>query len=193
MTKLEKLEEAVRYLYQSRNPGRADWADWLYTNHVFVVADFAEQLAKRYEAPIDQCRAAAVLHDIADTSMSRFDPTHEEESLNIARSLLREAGFDKDEISIIVDDAIRLHSCQDGQKPNSLVGKILSTADALGHLNTNFYSYTTAHLMTNKSEAEKRSWASKKIPRDYNDKISFDDVKRETKQNYERLLALFID
>lgn len=191
MSKIEKLETAVRNLYESKNPDRADWADWLYENHVFVVADIAEKLAKRYAAPIDQCRAAGMLHDIADATISRFNPGHEETSLKIARDLLENAGFDSKEIATIVDDAIRLHSCFDGHKPKSLVGNVLSTADALAHLNTNFYVYATENLMANATENKRKNWAAKKIPRDFNDKIAFDEVREETRANYKKLAARF--
>lgn len=158
-----------------------------------VVGYNAVELAKRFKAPVDQCRAAAILHDIADVRMSRFDPQHEEETLNMARKLLRGAGFNDEEIATIVDDALKFHSCHDGVKPSTLVGKILATADALGHLNTDFYTYTTQNLMPSRPEEQKRSWAAKKIPRDYYDKIAFDNVRKETKSNFDKLSALFAE
>lgn len=191
MTKAEKLEQSVRELYEAQDPNRDEWTDWLYPNHVLVVADYATELAQRFNAPVDQCRAAALLHDIADTRTSRFDTEHEAKSLEIARDLLQDAGFSDQEIATIVDDALTLHSCRDGQRPATLVGKVLSTADALGHLNTNFYTYTTRNLMAGRPEEWKRNWAAKKIPRDYYDKIAFDEVREETKPNFEKLSALF--
>ena len=181
MSKPEVLEQLVRGLYEKQDSGRDEWADWLYPNHVLVVADNAVELAQRFDVPVDQCRAAALLHDIADVAMSRFDPNHEAESLTIARSLLRESGFSDKEIGVVVDDALKLHSCRDGQRPATLVGKILATADALGHLNTDFYTYTTQNLMPRRPEEQKRTWAAKKIPRDYYNKIAFDEVKRRNK------------
>lgn len=190
MTKLEKLEALVRTAYESKSPERAEWADWLFANHVFVVADIAERLANRFGAPVDQARAAAVLHDIADATMSRFAPDHEQVSLDTARQLLEEAGFSQAEITVIVDDAIRLHSCLDGKKPKSLIGNILSTADALAHLTTNFYVYTTQNLMLDKTEPERKSWAMKKMLRDYEDKIAFEEIRNEVKPTFEKLSSL---
>lgn len=193
MTKPEKLENSVRALYERKDPNRSDWADWLYRNHVFVVADYAEVLAKQYGSQIDLCRAAAVLHDIADTSMPRLNPGHEEESLKIARNLLADAGFDADEIAIIVDDALRLHSCHDGQKPSTLVGKVLSTADALAHVRTNFYEYATENLMPDKTDHEKKEWAAKKLPRDFYDKIAFEEVRQNNRSYFDILSARFTE
>ena len=83
MTKLERLEESVRQLYEARNPNRDEWADWLLDNHVFVVADYAEQVANEEGSDPDAARAASVLHDIADTEMARVDERHEDRSLEI--------------------------------------------------------------------------------------------------------------
>lgn len=191
MAKLEKLERSVRDMYEAKAPNRADWSDWLYAEHVFVVADYAEELAERYDAPVYMCRAAAVLHDIADATMSRFAPEHEQASLVIARKLLNDTGFTSEEVEVIVDDAIKLHSCYDGQKPKTKVGRILATADALAHLKTNFYVHATQHMMSNMSEDKRREWAAKKIPRDFNDKIAFDDIRDATRPDYEKLVSYF--
>jgi len=139
MTRIEKLKEKIDSLYQSKNPNRADWADWLYEKHVFVVADKAKELAVRFDVNMELAEAAGMLHDIADVKMSRFDPAHEEESEQIAQELLEESDFHKEEVSIIVEDAIRYHSCNDGKVPNSLEGKIVATADAVAHLSSDFY------------------------------------------------------
>jgi hypothetical protein len=45
----------------------------------------------------------------------------------------------KSQIELVVDDAIRLHSCYDGNRPASLEGQALAAADALAHLKTDFY------------------------------------------------------
>ena len=189
--KIKRIEKLVRREYEARDPDRADWSDWLYQNHVFIVGDFAKDLAMRYKAPIDQCYAAAILHDIADARMSRFAPNHEQASLEIARELLVKANFDENEQAVVVDDAIALHSCRDGNKPKTLVGKILATADALAHLKTDFYSYATENLMAEMPEGERQLWAQNKIPRDYYEKIAFDEIREEAKPYYEKLCSQF--
>ncbi|HYH75613.1 MAG TPA: HD domain-containing protein [Candidatus Saccharimonadales bacterium] len=189
--KLAKLEQAVRQTYEAKDPQRAAWADWLYDTHVFTVADYAQSLAERYDVPVYMCRAAAVLHDIADASMSRFDPNHEQASMDIARQLLDAAGYDAAEIGIIVDDALKLHSCHDGQRPDTQVGKVLATADALAHLQTDFYTYATETMMDDMPIDKRRAWAAKKIRRDFNDKIAYDAIREEARPYYEKLAAHF--
>ena len=191
MTRLSKLEDRVRELYRAKNADRADWADWLFEHHVFVVADYAEELAKRYGANEEFARAAAVLHDIADVRMQRNNSDHEAESLRLARELMEEAGYNKEEIGLVVDDAIRYHSCHDGEQPDSIEGKILATADSLAHLKTDFYLYATWIFGRNRTLNEIKSWVLKKLDRDLSDKIFFDDVRADVLPDYNLVKELF--
>lgn len=191
MNRIEILEQKVRDLYAQKNTNRAEWADWLADNHVFIVADNASVLAQRFGANEELARAAALLHDIADARMSRFDENHEAESMKIARKFLQECGYNDREIAIIVDDAIRLHSCHDGNLPNTLEGKVLATADSLAHLQTDFYIYATWIMGKNIPLNEIKIWVLKKIERDFQNKILFDEVKTEVEQDYEMLKKLF--
>lgn len=143
MNRMQQLEQLVSNLYAAHNPGRADWCDWLGKYHVFLVADDVSELAQKHGANEELVRAAALLHDIADTSMSRFAPEHEEASLTLARQLMRQTGFSEDEIKIAVDDAIRLHGCLDGHIPASIEGKVLATADSKAHLLSDFYIFAS--------------------------------------------------
>lgn len=191
MEKLQKLEQRVKDLYQEGNPNRAEWANWLADNHVFVVADYATELAKKYGANEELARVAALLHDIADVKMKRNDSTHEEESLRMARELMQEAGYDEEVIRLVVDDAIRYHSCHGDERPESVEGKILATADSLAHLKTDFYVFATWALGREKTLEEIKEWVLKKIDRDLNNKILFDDVREEVTPDYNLIKELF--
>lgn len=189
--KIDKLISLVRGVYEERNPNRADWSDWLYSNHVFLVADAARDLAIRFGANADLAQAAGMLHDVADAVMSRFDKGHSVKSEDMARHLLAAADFDETEIAIIVDDAIRLHGCHDGLKPSSLEGKIMATADAVVHLESDFYPSRIMSLrQTGKTPEEIAGWATPKIERDFNAKICFDEIREECRSSYERQLQL---
>lgn len=190
MTRLESLEQEIRRLYKEKNPARADWADWLYENHVFVVGDHAKQLAERFNVDSELCQAAAMLHDIADSFMSRFDEEHENESLRMARKLLTKTDYTEEEIKIIVDDACTLHSCRDGDPlPQTDVGRILATADALAHIvDDKFYSFFKEHF-EKEGRPNNVEVSLKKLDRDYHSKILFDEIKEEQKDNYEKLKA----
>src|SRR3990167_2471970 len=192
MNKIQILENKVRELYENVNPNRAEWAEWLWENHVLVVADYATELAKRFDANNDLARAAALLHDIADTKIKRENKYHEVKSLQIAREIMNNSGFSDEDIGLVVDDAIRYHSCHNGEKPKSLEGKILSTADSLAHLKTDFYVYAVwARGKDGNNLKDVRDWVLKKIERDYNDKIQFDEVRNEVKPDFDRIKTLF--
>ncbi len=112
MTRIDTLKARIDTLYLDKNTSRAkDWADYLYTSHIFKVADKSRELAERFGARVELSVAAAMLHDIADAIMSREDQRHEKESMLIARSFLRVSGFTDDEIQVVVEDAIKYHSC----------------------------------------------------------------------------------
>lgn len=191
MEKLKNLEQRVKDLYQEENSNRAEWANWLADNHVFVVADYATELAKKYGANEELARAAALLHDIADVKMKRDDKTHEEESLRMARELMQEAGYDEEEVKLVVDDAIRYHSCHGDERPISVEGKILATADSLAHLKTDFYVFATWALGRESTLEEIKEWVLKKIDRDLHNKILFDDVREDVTPDYQLIKELF--
>ncbi|SRR5581483_3719397 len=191
-SRIAALEHAITALYDKHDPDRTAWADWLGANHIFLVADMAAQLALRHGANEDLARAGGLLHDVADAVMSRFAPEHGEKSLEIARKLMQEAGFTAEEIRTTVDDAIRLHSCHDGQLPESLEGKVLASADAKAHLCSDFYLFAAWSFgKEGKSLEEVKQYVLKKIDRDYHNKILFDDVRQECEVSYNELKALF--
>ncbi len=191
MDRLNTLSKKVADLYNSKFETRDEWADWLYPNHVLAVEKFAEELAKRYGAGVELSRAAALLHDIADYKLSRSDDKHEEESIEIAQQLLLDSDYSQQEIGIIVDDAIRFHSCHGGKRPKTLEGLVLASADSMAHLKTDFYLYAVWAMAKEQSLQASKDWTLKKIDRDLNDKISFDDLREELRPDYEAIKTLF--
>lgn len=191
MSRIENLKEEVTKLYETRNPNRADWSDWLYANHVFLVADYADQLSKKLGVENDLSVAAAMLHDIADAVIKREDPEHEVKNVEIAKELLAQTGFNENEIKIIVDDALRCHGCHGSDRPQTIEGKILATADAVVHLNSDFYEHAVEVDSKTDTFEEIASWALEKIERDYRSKICFDEVRQEMTECYNQLKERF--
>lgn len=193
MSRLDRLREKVDTLYQTRDKeATAELAEYLYTNHVFVVTDIAGRLAERFGANKEYSMAAAMLHDIADATMKRHDPRHAQESANIARRFLEETGYDKDEITIILDDAIANHSCHGEDRPKTLEGKVMATADAVAHLSTGFSEgLVKAFLARGEAPTKVRVWGLEHLERDLNVKVFFDDVREEMRPHYERLKKMF--
>lgn len=189
--RLQILEDKVWRIYEEKSSGRDDWADWLFANHVFVVADEAEELAERFNGDMELSRVAALLHDIADAQMKREEKGYEEKSLEIARELLTETDYEEEEIKIVVDDALRYHSCRNGETPSTKEGKVLATADALAHFKTNFYEFAKQKMIERGDSQQKiNDWMKRKIEKDINQKISFDKIREEALPAYEKLKAM---
>ncbi len=192
MSRITQLEALVRELYEQKHEHRADWADWLYSYHVFIVADYASQLATKHRIDSELPRAAALLHDCADAVMSRFDGRHTETTYELSRSLLEKSGFTPAEITLVVDDAIAYHSCRDGHSPTSIEGKVLAVADAFAHFKTDYYLRAVEALLGEVSLEECKQWVCKKIDRDYHDKIPcLPDEVSEIERDYQLLKELF--
>ncbi|MGI8420577.1 MAG: HD domain-containing protein [Candidatus Levyibacteriota bacterium] len=191
MSRLQQLEEKVNTLYQEKNPSRAGWTDWFVKHHVIVVANYATALAKKYKVNEELARAAALLHDIADTCTKREDKDHGAISLTIARQIMRETGYSEDEIKLVVDDAIRYHSCHNNEHPQSLEGKILATADSMAHLKTDFYVFAAWAFGRELTLEELKQWVLKKIERDLHKKIFFEEVRAEVLPDYIRIKEFF--
>jgi HD superfamily phosphodiesterase len=144
MKRIEILRRKVGDLYGAQNQNRAEIADWLYGSHVLIVADYARELSQKLKVDNDLAEAASLLHDCADAVMSRFADTHAEKTLEISRDLLTESGYNSEEISTIVDDVIKNHSCRGSNLPKTMEGQIMATADAKAHIATDFYIWARA-------------------------------------------------
>ena len=191
MTRLDDVKQKVQELYQQKLPEREPWADWLYDNHVLVVTANAKGLAEKYGVNVELSQVAALLHDIADYKTTRSSPNHEEESLKTAREIMAEFGYSADDIALVVDDAIRWHSCYGNDRPKSKEGQVLATADALAHFKTDFYIFTTQIFGGKKTLAEIKEWSLKKIDRDLFNKIAFEDERKGARPDYDMIKELF--
>jgi HD superfamily phosphohydrolase YqeK len=190
--RIGELKAKIDALYTSKSPERAHWADYLYGNHVFLVADKAAELAKRFGANPEIAQAAGMLHDVADAVIDRFNERHAAESDRIAKDFLRETGFNDAEIAVIVGDAMRYHSCREGEKPKTLEGKVMASADAVVHLASDFYDSAIVEFTRRGEPAEDiRKWGLEKIDRDLNAKIFFDEVREEMRPRYKELKRQF--
>jgi len=103
MERLETLKRKVAALYEAKNPNRAPWADWLYDQHVPYVAAQAREIAQAHGADPELAEVAGWLHDIADAKMDRHAAEHEEESLKMARQIMEESGYSKEQIELVVE------------------------------------------------------------------------------------------
>jgi len=165
----------------------------MWHNHVQWVANKAERLAKKYGADAEKAYCAALLHDLADCKYERGHDDFGRWSETKGTEALLRAGFSDDEAKEIIEIIIRPHSCRPGNLPTTLEGKVLATADAMFHLQTNFFSifcYIHRPKHTNTYE-EWQEWFNEKIERDYGPKIFFEDERSGVKEDYEALSRVF--
>jgi HD superfamily phosphodiesterase len=132
------------------------------------------------------------LHDIADVSISRFSDNHEELSLNIAEGAMIEAGFSDSDRAIVLEDILPKHSCRGDMRPLTLEGKIVASADAIAHIDTDFYLFFAVNNFKNRDDFESlKAKLKAKLDRDFNSKLMFNDEKNFYRTKYENLKQLF--
>ena len=189
--KHNKVADIVKELYISSS---IEFVKWMRMNHVPIVAQNAERLTKLYKGNPDYSVAGAWLHDLADVSVERDNPKSEEISIQRAEEVLICASYTQQDIRLVIHEVLLPHSCHPGNIPNLLEGKILSTADALAHISTDFYTQLCwLHIPSGKTYEEFRSWVKEKIERDFRVKIFFDEVRDEVKDKYRAIKTVFIE
>ncbi|MCR4325134.1 MAG: HD domain-containing protein [Candidatus Curtissbacteria bacterium] len=177
--------DQVRNLYET---SQRKTAKWLWNHHVQIVGENCLRLAHKYNGDADLSFAGALLHDLGDVWLERKDPQFTSRSKKKAKEILKNADFSTEEINDVLENIIGPHSCRDGNLPTLLEGKILATADAIAHLQTNFYyDFKKMGLPDHIQPEEFSTWVSEKLERDFNTKIFFDEIREEVKHNYEKL------
>lgn len=188
-TRQKIVFDSVRNLYYLSKRSNAQW---MWNNHVQFVANKSSELSKRFKAKTEFVVVAALLHDLGDIWLDRTDLTFEKRTEKEAKCILKKASYEESEIFEIFEKIITPHSCYPNNMPATIEGKILATADALAHLTTDFYSqFQKMGIPKRLSPKKFYSWARKKIDRDYNSKIFFEEIKKNVTGRYQSLLSSF--
>lgn len=157
---------------------------WFYEEHLLVVEEIALKLCKLYpEANKDIVLLNVWFHDIGRAHGHNKD--HELYGANYAKKILEKEKFDEDFIKIVVNSC-KTHSCSKNGKPENLEGKILATADALSHYHNGFYLRILYSWSKKKDVGfhELKEKLYKKMNRDLNEKIFFEEIKKTVKPMY---------
>jgi hypothetical protein len=104
---------------------------------------------------------------------------------------MREFGYNANDMKIVIEDALKRRSREENDGPVTLEGKVLATANALAHLQTDFYVYATWAKGREMSLSGLKTWVLEKAARDFNTSIWFDDVREQVRPDYERIVALY--
>ena len=137
-------------------------------------------MAEKYGADMEVVWLGAMLHDIA--RLEDAEP-HDEIGSKKAYKLLVERGFDT-EVAEKVREVVLRHRCRK-YPPETLEQKIIASADAMAHFIPPFYLWIGKY--SNKSFSDVLEKNRKKIERDYNEKIFFEDEKESVRGQYEVL------
>lgn len=189
MEKSKIIFQEVDKLYREAT---TNMGKWMWRNHTQWVAERSQKLAEKYGADVEKVYCAALLHDLGDAKYERGHADFETWSWEKGKEVLKNVGFRKHERDEILE-AVRTHSCHPGHLPATVEGKVLATADALWHLQTNFFPvilYMHRPESTHTYE-EWQDWFATKIERDFNAKIFFEDEKTAVKGEYESLIKVF--
>jgi uncharacterized protein len=101
-------------------------------DHALRVYWMAEAIGTELGADLEILRAAALLHDASGAAPGEGSArtSHEQDSADFARSVLREEGW-QDERIAAVEHCIRTHRFRNREDPETLEAKILFDADKL--------------------------------------------------------------
>lgn len=192
MEKYNKVIKAVEKLYAKKNPV-IDWNKWVFEGHVKIVVSWVEDISKGYKFDKESVLAAAYLHDLAFAWTSKNDPDADEKSESAARGILKEAGFSEAKTTFIVDKIIHGHGMYDGKEPRHIEAKVLATADAMSHFTTDYYLIIcwNHYLFEDKTLKDYKGWVLKKVERDFNNKIFFEEYREIAKPYYKAIKTIF--
>ena len=118
--------------------------DWFYDTHLLEVEKQANFLLKNLpKADKEVVMLGVWLHDLQRIRGLKGD--HQEIGAREAEKVLKEHGYNSDVIKK-VKSIILTHSCSNN-KPETLEGKILATADAMSHYYNNFFLKRRKHRL----------------------------------------------
>lgn len=192
MDRVAKIREITKHLYEKSNPV-ISWNHWIFEGHNEVVVKWVEKIAETQKFNLEFVKIAAYLHDLAYAWTDKNDPTCEQQSEDRAREILERERFTQEEIKIIVDQIIKGHGMHDGKEPDLIEAKVLATADAMAHFTTDFYLVVcwNRYLFEKKSLSEYKAWVLKKMKRDFENKIFFEECRHVANPYYNALKTIF--
>jgi len=190
--KIEKIEEEIKNLhYNPKTPNHSfsnvetrEFYKIFWDMHIKPVIEYSKAMAAKYGADLEVIWLGAILHDIA--RLDDKEP-HDEIGSQMAYDLLIENNFSP-ELAKKVKEVILSHRCKK-YLPETLEQKIIASADAMAHFLQPFYLWIGKYA--DQSFPEMLVKNSKKIERDYNEKIFFEDEKKMVESQYQVLKEWF--
>lgn len=157
--------------------------DWFLPEHLMEVERLANWLCDEIpEADRDVVALSVWFHDKG--RLVGIDDGHDVYGAKAAKERLGQADLPPEKIELVAN-ACLAHRAEE-IKPESVEAKILATADAMSHfVSPNFYFRVFEHYRLSKPLEEVLEIVSKKLDRDYLQKMLFDLAKEKIKSKYD--------
>lgn len=149
---------------------------WIFPHHIDVMLELAAEMCEKYDAELEICQLAIILHD-AGLEYGRTEASpkgHEERSLEYAEEILKRNKYSSDQIALILNC---IRATEPDYKPKSNEEKIVRTADAMSQ-------FLTVHFWAKAAFSGDWDWyvdwMDKKVKKNYG-KICFEDEREKIK------------
>jgi len=182
---LKFRKEIIKEAKNSKHIG-----SWFLPQHLMEVERFANLLCDKYpQADRDIVGLGVWFHDIG--RLRGYDAEHDVYGAEEVRKTLSQEDFPLEKIEKVYE-VCRSHRCKDVQ-PESLEAKILATADAMSHFIHAFYFRLFQYYQSKMTFDEIKALARKKLERDFNTKLFFEEAKDEVREKYEAIKLVLQD
>lgn len=160
--------------------------EWFYSEHLSMGEKFSEVLVRELtKADRIVVLLGVWLHDLQRVRGLAGD--HQTVGAREAVKVMKTYGYEKSAIDK-VESIILTHSCSKN-KPASVEGKILATADAMSHYYNDFFLRIA--LTGQRDLKDYKVWVLEKLNQNYNQKIFFVSAKKKIKQRHELYKKIF--
>ena len=181
---MKKVQQIKNLIKNECAKGPID--NWFYSTHLLGVEKFAKWLLARLpKANKEVVMLGVWLHDLQ--RIKGIKGNHQEVGAKEAEKVMIKFAYDNKTIKQ-VKNIILSHSCS-SKKPNTLEGKILTSADAMSYYHNDFFLQIAVTGQRNLEEYKK--WVLEKLNRNYNVKICFPFAKKAIKVRHDLFKKIF--
>jgi len=160
MRKIEKIRKLVKNKFEEN--------DWIY--HILPVVKYTKKLAKIYKVNEEIAELAALLHDIGRVDI-KHDEDHHIVGVPMAEKILKKFDYPK-EIIEEVKHVVASHRTSKGEKPRTMIAKIVANADAMAHFDILPVFFWWRKSRKEYSFEDTLQWVNNKIKRNWQKKIT---------------------
>ena len=155
MSKINEVRKLVKNKFEEN--------DWKY--HMLPVVRYAKALGRRYKVNAELVELAALLHDIGRVDI-KHDEDHHIVGVPIAEGILKQFNY-SDKVIKEVKHVVASHRTSKGEKPKTMVAKIVANADAMAHFDILPVFFWWRKSRKEYSFENTLQWVDNKLKRDW--------------------------